>query len=483
MSSMEELAPSPRNESPEEYDLVVIGSGEGSKYLAWTMAKRGQRVAVIEKKYIGGSCPNIACLPSKNAVHSAKVASYFRRGEEFGMRFDGFTVDMAAVRERKRKMVASLVDIHVNNFKTSGAELIMGTARFVAPRTVEVALNDGGVRRLIGTNVLIGTGTHATLDPIPGLAESQPLTHIEALELDRVPDHLLVLGGGYIGLEFAQAMRRFGSRVTVIDRNKRLVHREDEDVAQALQSLFHDEGIDLLLNTSVERVAGLSGESVEVTVKVDEVKRKLTGSHLLVATGRTPNTAGLGLESAGVELAPNGYIKVNERLQTTAPGVWANGEIAGSPQFTHIAFDDFRIVRDNLAGIDRVTTGRQVPFTLFTDPEFAHIGLSEKQAAEQGIAYRLFKVPMAADLRTRTLSETRGFLKALVDTGSDHILGFSVFGVDGGEIMGAMQIAMIGNLPYTALRDAIITHPTLMEGLIVLFSSAPVTIDPTAAKS
>lgn len=485
MNTTEEtsIAPLTSDVSIEEYDLVILGSGEGSKYLAWTMAKRGQRVAVIEKKYIGGSCPNIACLPSKNIIHSAKVASLFRRGEEFGIHSSGFTIDMAGVRDRKREMVAGLVDIHVNNFKMSGAELIMGTARFVAPRTVEVALNDGGVRRLIGTNVLIGTGTHATIDPIPGLSEAQPLTHIEALELDQVPDHLLVLGGGYIGLEFAQAMRRFGSRVTIIDRNKRLVHREDEDVAEALQLLFHDEGIDLLLNASIERVSGLSGESVEVTVKVDGVERTLAGSHLLVATGRTPNTAGLGLESAGVELAPDGYVKVNERLQTTAHGVWANGEIAGSPQFTHIAFDDFRVVRDNLDGIDRVTIGRQIPFTLFTDPEFAHIGLSEKQAAEQGIAYRLFKIPMAADLRTRTLSETRGFLKALVDTGSDRILGFSIFGVDGGEIMGAVQIAMIGNLPYTALRDAVITHPTLMEGLVVLFSSAPVMIDPAAAKS
>ena len=308
MNTTEEtsIAPLTSDVSIEEYDLVILGSGEGSKYLAWTMAKRGQRVAVIEKKYIGGSCPNIACLPSKNIIHSAKVASLFRRGEEFGIHSSGFTIDMAGVRDRKRKMVAGLVDIHVNNFKMSGAELIMGTARFVAPRTVEVALNDGGVRRLIGTNVLIGTGTHATIDPIPGLSEAQPLTHIEALELDQVPDHLLVLGGGYIGLEFAQAMRRFGSRVTIIDRNKRLVHREDEDVAEALQLLFHDEGIDLLLNASIERVSGLSGESVEVTVKVDGVERTLAGSHLLVATGRTPNTAGLGLESAGVELAPDG---------------------------------------------------------------------------------------------------------------------------------------------------------------------------------
>jgi len=456
--------------SIEDYDLVILGTGEGSKFLAWTFAKQGQRVAIVERKYIGGSCPNIACLPSKNIIHSAKVASHFRRGAEFGIHSGSFTVDMAAVRQRKRDMVTGLVDIHLNNFKNSGSELILGSGRFIAPKTLEVTLADGSLRHLRGTNVVIGVGTRATIPNIPGLAESNPLTHVEALELDQLPAHLLILGGGYIGLEFAQAMRRFGSKVTVIDRNKRLVPADDEDIAAGLQSLFHDEGIDILFGASAASVSGTSGQSV--TVHLDS-GQTVEGSHLLVATGRTPNTAGIGLELADVELTQSGYVKVNERLQTTAPGVWAVGEAAGSPQFTHIAFDDFRVIRDNLAGIDHVTTGRYVPFCLFTDPEFAHIGLGESEAAAKAIPYRLFKVSMAADLRTRTLSETRGFMKALVDTSSDRILGFSIFGVGGGEIMAVVQMAMIGNLPYTAIRDAVLTHPTLAEGLIVLFSANP----------
>ncbi len=464
--------------APEEYDLVILGSGEGSKYLAWALAKQGKRVAVVERKYIGGSCPNIACLPSKNIIHSAKAASYFQRSEEFGIEKPGFTIHMPAVRDRKRKMVAGLVDMHLENFKKSGAELILGSGRFVGTRTLQVTLNDGTTRLLRGTNVIIGTGTRATLEPIPGLVEAKPLTHIEALELDQIPGHLLVMGGGYIGLELAQAMRRFGSRVTVIERNSRLVHREDEDVADALSNLFQDEGSELVLNAHVKKVSGKSGDSVEVVLTQNGAERTLQGTHLLVATGRTPNTEGLGLELAGVELTDRGYVKVNERLETTAPGVWAIGESAGSPQFTHIAFDDFRVIRDNLAGGNHVTTGRQIPFCMFTDPEFARIGLSETEARAQGLAYRLFKIPMVAVLRTRTLSETSGFMKALVDTASDRILGFTAFAVNAGEIMGSVQIAMLAGLPYTALRNAIITHPTLLEGLVVLFSSTPSLVRP-----
>lgn len=480
MNSIESILPTQQKTGSivEEYDLVILGSGEGSKYVAWTLAKQGQRVAVIEREYIGGSCPNIACLPSKNIIHSAKVASYFRRSEEFGIINDGYAIDMKVVRERKRTMVKGLVDIYVDNFKKSGSELVMGSGRFIAPRTLAVTLADGGTRYLRGTNVIIGTGTRATLAPIPGLADSNPLTHIEALELDEIPDRLLVMGGGYVGLEFAQAMRRLGSRVTVIERNARLLPREDEDVAAGLHALLEDEGIEIVFNARVERVSGKSGDSVEITVKQAETEQTLRGTHLLVATGRTPNTEGIGLDVAGVELTNRGYVKVNERLETTAPGVWAIGESAGSPQFTHIAFDDFRVIRDNLSGGNHVTTGRQVPFCLFTDPEFARIGLSETEAKAQAIGYRLFKIPMGAVLRTRTLSETRGFLKALVDTGSDRILGFTAFGVDGGETMGAVQIAMIAGLPYTGLRDAILTHPTLLEGLVALFSSIP-TIHPT----
>jgi len=457
----------------QQYEIVIVGTGEGSKFLAWTLARQGWRVAVIERKYIGGSCPNIACLPSKNVIHSAKVASYFRRSEEFGISKNDFKIDMSAVRDRKRRMVADLVDIHVANFKASGAELIMGSAKFTGPKTLEVSLNEGGTRVVRGEKIVIGTGTRAMIADTPGLLESNPLTHIEALELDYLPQHLIVLGGGYIGLELAQAMRRFGSSVTIVDRNERLANREDEDVSAGLKQLCDDEGIELVMNAGVSLVEGVSGQSVKLHVTQGASNSVIEGTDLLVAAGRTPNTDGIGLDLAGVELTERGYIKVNERLETTAADVWAVGECAGSPQFTHIAFDDFRIIRDNLAGGNRVTTGRQVPFCLFTDPELARIGLNETEARASGTPYRLAKIPMAADLRTRTLSETRGFMKALIDTTSDRILGFTVFGVDGGEIMGAVQIAMIGGLPYTALREAVLTHPTLLEGLIVLFSSVP----------
>jgi pyruvate/2-oxoglutarate dehydrogenase complex dihydrolipoamide dehydrogenase (E3) component len=380
---------------------------------------------------------------------------------------------MAGVRERKRKMVRGLNEMYMENYRQTGAEFILGTGRFVAPRTVEVTLADGSTRQLRGANVIVSTGTRAAVDAVPGLVEAQPLTHIEALELDVVPEHLLVVGGGYVGVELAQAMRRFGSKVTMIDRGTRLMSREDPDVCEALHTLLAEEGIDILLNARVKQVSGKSGDSVNVVVEQNGVEKALKGSHILVATGRKPNTEGLGLEVTGVELTDRGYIKVNERLQTTAPGVWAIGEIAGSPQFTHISIDDFRVVHANLTGGNRVTTGRQVPYCLFTDPELAHIGLSETEAEARGIAYRLFKVPMEANLRARTLAETRGFVKALVEADSDRILGFTAFGVGAGEIMAAVQIAIIAGLPYTALRDAVLAHPTLVEGLTSLFSSAP----------
>lgn len=475
MNQTEALLSTHKPQAPavEEYDLVVLGDGTGSTLAAWTFAGQGQHVAVIERKYIGGSCPNIACLPSKNVIHSAKVASYFHRAEEFGIAAAGFRVDMPGVRTRKRAMVSLLNDVYRDNFNQTGAEFILGTGRFVGPKLLEVALQDGTTRRLRGNNVILSTGTRASVEPIPGIVEAQPLTHIEALELDRVPEHLIVIGGGYVGIELSHAMRRFGSKVTVVDRNDRLLHGEDDDVAEALAGLFKDEGIDTLLNARIKRVSGKSGDSVALVVEQGGREKALAGTDLLVAAGRRPNTENIGLELAGVELTDRDYIKVNERLETTAPGVWAIGEVAGSPQFTHVSVDDFRVVRDNLAGGNRVTTGRLIPYTLFTDPELAHIGLSEKEAKARGISYRLFKISMEQVLRARTLSETRGFLKALVEVNGDRILGFTAFAVDGGEIMASVQTAMMAGLPHTALREAIWCHPTLVEGLISLFSSEP----------
>ncbi len=450
----------------EDYDLVVLGSGAGGKLLSWTLATRGQRAVVVERKYVGGSCPNIACLPSKNVIHSAKVASYLRRAE-FGL--GGGPIGMTVVRDRKRRMVDGLVAVHRQKYQESGAELVMGSGRFVGPRTVEVALNAGGTRTLRGTNVVINTGSRARLDDTPGLADAHPLTHVEALDLDRAPDHMIVLGGGYVGLELAQALRRLGSRVTVVERNDALIHREDADVTEAVEQLFRDEGIDVRTGTTVERVKGRSGESVRVSTPGGVI----AGTHLLVAGGRTPNTDGIGLETAGVELDGHGHVKVDERRRTTAEGVWAVGDCAGGPYFTHISADDFRVVLDNLAGGDRVTTGRQVPFCLFTDPELARIGFSEREARARGIHYRLAKLPMAHVLRTHTLSETRGFMKALVEPDGEKILGFTAFGPEAGEVMAVVQVAMAGRLPFTVLRDAVLAHPTMAEGLGDLFAEIP----------
>jgi pyruvate/2-oxoglutarate dehydrogenase complex dihydrolipoamide dehydrogenase (E3) component len=462
---------------PEEFDIVILGGGTGGTVAAWTFAAEGRRVAVIERKYVGGSCPNIACLPSKNVIHSAKVASYFTRGREFGIVGvnGGFTTDMRAVRERIRKMVSSWNDVYLANYEATGAEFILGTGRFIGPKTIEVELPGGAKRQLRGENVIINTGTHATLEPIPGLTDAQPLTHIEALELDEVPSHLIILGSGYIGLEFAQAMRRFGSNVTVIGRSPRLLPTEDDDVSDGVHRLFADEHIDVVLNATPTRVSGKSGESVAIHFRKNpkEAEKTIEGSHLLVATGRTPNTQGIGLDLAGVELTENGYIKTNERLATTARGVWAIGEVAGSPMFTHVSVDDFRIVHASLTRGNRVTTGRKIPFCLFIDPELARYGLSEREAQAQNIPYRLFKIPMEAVMRATTMAETRGFLKALVAATTDEILGFTAFGAGAAEIMTSVQIAMSANVPYTTLRDTILTHPTLVEGLSPLFISTP----------
>jgi pyruvate/2-oxoglutarate dehydrogenase complex dihydrolipoamide dehydrogenase (E3) component len=455
------------------YDILILGSGEAGKYIAWTFAKAGRRVALVERGLIGGSCPNIACLPSKNVIHTAQVASLFRHGREFGIDAGGIAVDMEGVRRRKRSMVDGLVAIHQERYKASGAELILGEGRFVAPKTLEARCPDGRVRVIAAERVVVDVGTRTAFPDIPGLVESKPLTHVEALELDRVPEHLLVLGGGYVGLEFAQAMRRFGSRVTLIERGTEFAAREDPDVSQALRELFRDEGVDVILGARVTRVEGRSGEGVRVNIHAASGEQVIAATDILLAAGRQPNTNGIGLDVARVELDPGGYIRVNERLETTAPGVWAVGDCAGSPQFTHVGFDDFRIVRDNWNGGNRTTRDRLVPYCVFTDPELGRVGLDETQARRAGIPYRIAKIPMSAVLRARALCDTRGFLKALVDVHSDRILGFTAFGAQAGELIAVVQTAMLTGAPYTVFRDAIVTHPTIAEGLTVLFYQEP----------
>jgi pyruvate/2-oxoglutarate dehydrogenase complex dihydrolipoamide dehydrogenase (E3) component len=329
------------------------------------------------------------------------------------------------------------------------------------------------MRLLAGDRVFLNLGTHATIPPIPGLADARPMTNIELLEIDRLPEHLVVLGGGYVGLEFAQAYRRFGSRVTVVEHGRQLLAREDEDVAEEIRRFLSAEEIEVLVATDLIRVEGQSGKNVRLHVRSATGERVISASHILVATGRTPNTAGIGLEVMGVELDARGYIKVNDRLETTAPEVWAIGEGAGSPQFTHVSEDDFRIIRDNLAGGKRSTRGRLIPYCLFTDPPLARVGLSEKEARQGGIAVRVARLPMSGVLRIWTIGETVGFMKVLVEAAGDRILGFAMIGPEAGEVMAVVQTAMLGGLPYTVLREAILAHPTMAEGLNGLFAAVP----------
>jgi pyruvate/2-oxoglutarate dehydrogenase complex dihydrolipoamide dehydrogenase (E3) component len=457
----------------EHYEILVIGSGESGKWLTWTVAEAGHRTAVVERKYIGGSCPNVACLPSKNVIRSAKANWFAKHGAEYGIQTGPVSTDMRGVYKRKQKMVEGNIEFHVERFKATGAELVMGEARFVAPKTVEVKLNDGGTRRIAGERVFLDLGSRSTIPDIPGLTAAKPMTHVEALDLQRLPEHVIVLGAGYVGLELAQALRRFGARVTLIERSRQIAAAEDPDIAQEIMEAFASEGIEVLLDTRVRDVTGLSGQKVRVVVECRHAQQMIEGSDLLVATGRAPNTQNIGLEKAGVELDGNGNIKVNERLETSAPDVWAMGDCAGSPKFTHVAYDDFRVVRDNLNGGNRTTRDRLIPFCMFTDPELARVGLNETEAKGRGIAYRLAKLPMAAVLRAVALGETRGSIKMLVAAESDRILGFSAYGTEASEMMAAVQTAMLGGLPYTVLRDAIFTHPTVAEGLVFLLASVP----------
>ncbi len=457
----------------ENYEILILGSGEAGKFMAWTMGTAGHRTALVERKWFGGACPNVACLPSKNLIYAAKVASLARRGPEFGVEMDSMRIDMAKVQRRKRKMVEDMHQIHVQKQAASGAELIMGEGRFIAPRTVEVTLNDGGVRQISAERIFLTLGSRATMPNIPGLADAHPMTHIEALDLERVPERLIVIGGGYIGLELAQAMRRFGAQVTVLEVGPQLASREDPDVGAALLELFRDEGIEVLLGTEIRGVEGRSGERVRVQVRNAGREHVVEGTDLLVATGRRANADGIGLDRAGVELDSRGYIKVDERLRTTAANIWAMGDCAGSPHFTHVSFNDFRVVYENLNGGNRTTRDRLVPFCMFTDPELARVGRNENEARRDGIEYRLAKMPMTTVLRTWTVSEKRGFVKILVGKQSDEILGFTAFGFDASELLAAVQTAMIGRLPYTTLRDGIFTHPTVSEGLIALMDQIP----------
>src|SRR5579859_4286712 len=457
----------------EMFDVVILGSGQGGKRLAWSLARSGKRVAVVERQWVGGSCPAVACLPSKNEIWSARIAHLARHAKPFGTMTGPVHTDMATVRQRMQGMIDREIAFHLKAYKESGAELIMGRGRFVAARTVEVSLNEGGTRLLTGENVVINVGSHAAIPDVPGLNSARPLTHIEALGLDDVPAHLIALGGGYVGVEMAQAFGRFGSRVTVVEAAPRFMAREDPDVSEEMQRILSGEDIRILTAAEPLGVQGRSGEHVAITVRTNSGEETIEGSDLLVAVGRVPNTADIGLEQAGIELDARGYIRVNDRLQTSAPGVWAIGECAGDRKSTRLNVDDFRIVRDNMAGGHRSTGDRLVPYVVFTDPPLARVGLSEGEAQRRGIAVRVAKLPMSSVLRTEATDETQGFMKVLVGQDDDRILGFTMIGSEAGEVMAAMQTAVLAGLPYQKLRDAVIAHLTMAEGFGPLLSNVP----------
>ena len=449
---------------------LVLGGGEAGKYIAWELAQQGRPVVVIERALIGGSCPNIACLPSKNVIRSAKVADLVSHAASYGVRTEAATVEMEGVRQRKREMVDGMIAIHRKKFAAPNLEFLLAEGFLVGPRTVEARLPEGGQRHFVAERLFLNLGTHASIPNVPGLPDAAPLTRIDALELDRLPSHLIVLGGGYVGVEFAQAFRRFGSKVTLLEFGRQLLGREGPDVATAVRTIFEEDGIQVVLGAETQFVEGRSGERVRLRVKTQAGEQTIEGSDILVAAGRTPNTREIGLEQAGIELDARGFVKVDERLQTTAPGVWAMGECADSPQFTHVAFDDFRVVRDTLAGKQRSIRDRLVPYCTFIDPALARVGLDETTAKRQQIAVRVARLPMTSVLRARAIGETRGFMKMLLDAKSDRILGFTMLGADAGEVLAVVQTAMLGGLPYTTLRDAILTHPTMAEGLNVLLA-------------
>ncbi|KAF2093634.1 FAD-dependent pyridine nucleotide-disulfide oxidoreductase [Rhizodiscina lignyota] len=477
------------DQSVEHYDLISLGSGEAGKFIAWTYRTEhpDSKCAVIERKWLGGSCPNIACLPSKNVIYSAKVAHEAAEGTAFGLPYMAAEskVNMKSVIARKKAMIdgpGGLMDVHKGNFKRTGAELVWGEGRFIGPKTIEVVGSDGSKRVMKGDKVVICTGSRARIDDsVKGLKESKPLTHIEMLDLEEIPRHLVVLGGGYVGVELAQAWKRFGSEVTVIEKHERILKNEDEDMVELLTDILQREGVKFSTDTTITEVTGTSGDAVILKGRTTcGASVEINASHILVAAGRTPNNDTMGAEQGGIKLTSRGFVDVDEFNRASADGVFAVGDCAGSPNFTHVAYDDFRIVRDFLSG--KITpetdpqrkSGRQVPWTLFTAPEMAHVGLREHELKAQGIKYRVGKLPIAAFLRTRTLGpgETEGVAKVTVGE-DDKILGFTVLGSGVGDLLPVVQLAMKLGVKYTEISNLILTHPTLSEGLVFLFSAVP----------
>ena len=453
--------------TPERYDAIVIGAGQAGVPLAGALARSGRRTALIEREHVGGTCINEGCTPTKTMVASARVAYLARRAADYGVATGPIRVDMGRVRERKRAIVNSFRNGSQRRLEsTEGLDLICAEARFTGPRQVAV---DGRV--LESELVFINTGGRPAAPDVEGLDRVPSLDSTSIMELDQVPDHLIVLGGGYIGLEFGQMFRRFGSRVTVVQRGPQLLPQEDEDVAEAVLGVLREDGVEVLLEAEARRAEGREG-GIRLTVRTPAGEQTVEGSHLLRAAGRTPNTDRLGLPDAGIATDAKGFIKVGDRLETNVPGVYALGDVKGGPAFTHISYDDFRIIRTNLLQGGRACiTDRLLPYAVFIDPQLGRIGLSEKDARRQGRAYRVARMPMNRVARALELDESRGFMKALVAPDTGEILGAAVLGIEGGELMAVLQLAMMGKVPYDRLRDAIFAHPTLAESLNNLFTT------------
>jgi pyruvate/2-oxoglutarate dehydrogenase complex dihydrolipoamide dehydrogenase (E3) component len=461
------------NGSPagEQYDAIIIGSGQGGGPLSTALEAAGKRTALVEREYIGGTCINTGCSPTKTMVASARVAYLARRGPEYGVEIEGETVNQKVVRQRKRDLVTSFEAGSRRAIEAGKVEIIMGEASFTGPKAIEIRLREGGTRTLRADLFVIDTGTRPADPPVPGLSSTPHYDSTTLMEVDEVPDHLLILGGGYIAVEFGQMFRRFGSRVTIVERGSQLLAREDPDIGEALRVIFEEDGIEVLLKSTVDAVSSGDDGTVCLNLKVGDEERALRGSHLLVATGRTPNTEALNLPATGVETTERGVIKVNTRLETTAEGIYALGEVAGSPAFTHISYDDFRVLRTNLLeGGNRTTEGRMVPYTVFTDPQLGRIGLTEREARKSYPNVRVATMPMANVARALEMGESRGTIKAVVDLDTEQILGAAVLGIEGGEIMAMFQLAIMGRIRYPILREAIFAHPTLAELLNNVFS-------------
>ncbi len=453
------------------YDAIIIGSGQAGNPLASALSDKGKRTAMIERAAVGGTCGNYGCTPTKTMVASAEVAHMLRRAPEYGVRAGEVFIDMPAVRERKRGMVKMWREGSEKSLKQAKlVDLIYGEASFIGPKELRVRLNEGGERTLTASIIVIDTGLTAAAPPLPGLEQVPYLDNVSVMELGELPEHLLVLGGGYVGLEFSQMFRRFGSRVTVIQRGKQLLNGEDADVAEEIAKILSEDGIEILLGAEAESAAA-SGKEILLTVKVNGANRSLKGTHLLVATGRRPNTEKLNLTAAGIATGDHGYIHVNDKLETSAPGIYAVGDVKGGPAFTHISYDDYRVLKANLLeGGNRSIAGRMVPYCMFIDPQLGRIGLSENQAREQGKKVRVARMPMTSVARALETGQARGFMKVLVDPQTEEILGAAILGEQGGEVMSLLEVAMMGKLKYTELRDAIFAHPTLAEAMNNLFA-------------